>query len=74
MKLTTALPHSDVRIVNVSTDGHTFLKDKNTRFDSKEAWNDKFEKKTFPFLNRYCKPVIAYALEPLSLFDWRSLF
>ncbi|KAF8580574.1 NAD(P)-binding protein [Ramaria rubella] len=41
----------DVRIVNVGSDGHYYVK--NPRYDTLEAWNNKFPRNTLPSQSRY---------------------
>jgi len=51
LKSTAALPDSDVRIVNVSSDGHRFVSP--TQFKTKEDFNFTYEGTRFSMMKRY---------------------
>ncbi|KAF8590027.1 NAD-P-binding protein [Ramaria rubella] len=62
LKSTAAAPGSDVRIVNVGSDGHIIHRDTGIKFDSKEAWNNEFKRDLIPSLSRYCYSKLAFQM------------
>lgn len=54
LESTSAMPDSDVRIINIGTKSHGDVpKSNKIRFDFKEAWNNDFKSSLVPSYSRY---------------------